>query len=47
MRPWGASAANIDVFFPCSSLRLLLRSLVIAGLIIALCMLMVRPNFSY
>ena len=32
MRPLGASAAKIDVIFPCSSLRLLLRSLVVAGL---------------
>ena len=32
-RPWGASAAKIDVIFPCSSLRLLLlKPLVIAGL---------------
>jgi hypothetical protein len=32
MHPWGASAAKIDAIFPCSSLRLLMRSLVIAGL---------------
>ena len=47
MRPWGAAAAKIDVFFPCSTLQLLMRSLVIAGLSIALCMPRVRPNFSY
>ena len=31
-RPWGASAAKIDAISSCSSLQLLLRSLVVAGL---------------